>query len=161
MGRFLTTDDFIAQFGEHEVRQIAGTGDFNSIEGSQIDLQAIESEIAFSDELIAGYVVERHGWLISVGTADIPNLLKGLGGDIVRYRLRDKVSGKGQVSETVETRYKDALKRLEAIQAGKLTITRDQINGAEQSLSVPEAASASVCISGPVSSSDAVLEGWR
>lgn len=161
MGRFLTVDDFIAQFGEAEVRQIAGSGDFNSLEGSQIDHDAIEAEIAFTDELIAGYVLARHPWVNDQDVADMPNLLKGLGGDITRYRLRDKESGKGQVSETVETRYKDALKRLEAIQQGKLDLPRDRSAGADQSdIDLPEGGGDVARISGPAPQSAAILEGY-
>ena len=161
MGRFLTADDFIAQFGEAEARQIAGSGDFNSLEGSQIDHELIEAEIAFTDELIAGYVLARHAWVGGLDVADMPNLLKGLGGDIVRYRLRDKESGKGQVSDTVETRYKDALKRLEAIQAGKLDVPRDRLNGADlEGMDLPEGNSDTVRMSGPAPQSDAILEGY-
>ena len=161
MGHFLTVDDFIAQFGEAEARQIAGSGDFNSLEGSQIDYELIEAEIAFTDELIAGYVLARHAWVGGLDVADIPNLLKGLGGDIVRYRLRDKESGKGQVSDTVETRYKDALKRLEAIQAGKLDVPRDRLDGADlEGMDLPEGGHDAVRISGPAPQSDAILEGY-
>jgi phage gp36-like protein len=161
MGHFLTVDDFIAQFGEAEARQIAGSGDFNSLEGSQIDHELIEAEIAFTDELIAGYVFARHAWVGGLDVADIPNLLKGLGGDIVRYRLRDKESGKGQISDTVETRYKDALKRLEAIQAGKLDVPRDRLDGADlEGMDLPEGNSDAVHISGPAPQSDAILEGY-
>ena len=161
MGRFLTADDFIAQFGEAEARQIAGSGDFNSLEGSQIDHELIEAEIAFTDELIAGYVLARHAWVGGLDVADMPNLLKGLGGDIVRYRLRDKESGKGQVSDTVETRYKDALKRLEAIQAGKLDVPRDRLDGVDlEGMDLPEGNSDTVRMSGPAPQSDAVLEGY-
>lgn len=161
MGRFLTADDFIAQFGEDEARQIAGSGDFNSLEGSQIDHDAIEAEIAFADELIAGYVLARHPWVGAQAVADIPNLLKGLGGDIARYRLRDKQGGKGQVSETVETRYRDALKRLEAIQAGKLDLLRDRADGAAlDPAQLPGAPNDVARISGPAPRVEIILERY-
>jgi phage gp36-like protein len=161
MGRFLTSDDFIAQFGEREAQAIAGTNDFNSLEGSQIDHTQIEDEIAFVDELIAGYVLARHLWLRDLDVSDVPNLLKGLGGDIVRYRLRDKQGGKGQVSETVDKRHSDALKRLEAIQSGKLDLPRDRADG--EDLVAPELPASSTDaarISGPPSQAAALLEGY-
>lgn len=162
MGRFLTSEDFIAQFGEREAQAIAGTGDFNSLEGSQIDHAAIEAEIAFADELIAGYVLARHPWVNDQDVADMPNLLKGLGGDIVRYRLRDKQGGKGQVSETVEKRHADALKRLEAIQAGKLDLPRDRAGGAEvDPVEIPGSGSDIARISGPGSQANSILEGYQ
>ena len=161
MGRFLTTDDFIAQFGEAEARQIAGSGNFNSLEGSQIDRAVIDAEIAFTDDLIAGYVLARHSWVGGLDVADVPSLLKGLGGDIVRYRLRDKAGGKGQVSDTVETRYRDALKRLEAIGAGKLGLSREAGSGADAGgVEVATGGGDAVCISGPPPQSDNILRGY-
>lgn len=161
MGRFLTAQDFIDQFGEDEARQIAGSGDFNSLEGSLIDQAAIEAEIAFVDELIGGYVLARHRWLADVDVIDQPNLLKGLGGDIVRYRLRDKQDGTGLVSKTVETRYKDALGRLEAIQAGRLDVVRDRDAGADIDPAETPGSSTDVArISGPAPQAARILEGY-
>lgn len=161
MGRFLTSDDFIEQFGEDEARAIAGDGNFNSLEGSQIDHALIDREIAFADELIAGYVLARHPWLNDQAVDDIPNLLKGLGGDIVRYRLRDKQGGQGQVSETVRNRHTDALKQLGAIQSGKLNLPRDRQDGSDiNPVQVPDAALDIARISGPGPQSSKILEGY-
>ncbi|WP_052265419.1 DUF1320 domain-containing protein [Ruegeria sp. ANG-R] len=159
MGRFLTSDDFIAQFGEAEAQLIAGNGAFNSLEGSQIDAELIESEIAFVDELIAGYVLARHGWLARLWVEDIPRLLKGLGGDIVRYRLRDKKGSKGQISDTVETRYKDALKRLEAIQSGTLDLIRESNDG-QATPEVPAENDDFPAITGAAPLADTILKGY-
>lgn len=79
MGRFLTPDDFIAQFGEDEARLVAGSGAFNSLEGSLIDPVLIEMEIAFVDELIGGYVLARHAWLDTQSVGDIPKPAEGVG----------------------------------------------------------------------------------
>lgn len=161
MGRFLTSDEFVAQFGEAEAELIAGTGAFNSLEGSQINVAKIEAEIAFVDELIAGYVLARHDWLRSIDVADVPNLLKGLGGDIVRYRLRDKKGSQGQVSDTVETRYRDALKRLEAIGEGKLELTRDRKDGADlDTPEIPDATADLPAISGGAPQASEILKGY-
>lgn len=161
MGRFLTTDEFVAQFGEAEAQLIAGTGAFNSLEGSQIDAAKIEAEIAFVDELIAGYVLSRHDWLRGLDVGDVPNLLKGLGGDIVRYRLRDKKGGTGQVSDTVETRYRDAMKRLEAIGDGKLELTRDRRDGVDlDQPEIPDATADLPAISGDAPQAASILKGY-
>lgn len=161
MGRFLTTDDFIRQFGEREAELIAGTGAFNSLEGSLIDAAQIDEEIAYADELIGGYVISRHTWLLDVGVADMPNLLKGLGGDIVRYRLRDKADNRGQITETIATRYKEALQRLTEISEGKLDVMRDRANGADlDTAELPEAGADVPQISGHPSQSDDTLRGY-
>lgn len=161
MGRFLTAQHFIDQFGEAEARQIAGDGNFNSLEGSQIDFDLIEDEIAYADELIEGYVLARHGWLADLDVESIPNLLRGLGGDIVRYRLRDKFSGQGQISETVETRYRDALKRLGDIQAGKLDLKKPSDVPGGTGAIAPASSAELPQIDGPAPQSDAFLEGYK
>lgn len=159
MGRFITSSEFIAQFGEAEAQQIAGNGLWNSDEGNQVDLGQIDKEIAFADELIAGYVMKRHPWLADVSVSDVPNLLKGLAGDIVRYRLRDKGGDKGQVTETVETRYRDALKRLEDIQKARLDVPgKPSVAGDEGG----HGTGADLArISGPEPQTASILEGYE
>ena len=161
MGRFLTSDDFIAQFGETEAQLIAGNGAFNSLEGSQINTGLIDKEIAFVDELIAGYVLARHDWLRGLDVGDVPHLLKGLGGDIVRYRLRDKKGSQGQITDTVETRYRDALKALANIGDGKLELIRDRRDGADLGQpEIPDATADLPAISGGVSQASDILKGY-
>lgn len=160
MGRFLTPQDFIAQFGEDEARAIAGSGDFNSLEGSLIDEAQIEREIKYADDLIAGYVLARHSWLNGVAVADAPDLLKGFGGDIVRYRLRDKQSNRGQIFETVRDRYHDAIAKLKDIQAGRLDLPRDiEVDDGPAQVS-PTLSQPGAAISGPPPRSDDILRGY-
>lgn len=125
MGCFLIVDDFIVQFGEVEVCQIVGLGDFNLFEGSQIDYDVIEVEIVFIDELIVGYVFVCYFWVNDQDVVDMLNFFKGFGGDIICYCLCDKEGGKGQVFEIVEICYKDVLKCFEVIQQGKLDLLCD------------------------------------
>lgn len=161
MGRFLTSNDFIAQFGEAEAQLIAGNGAFNSLEGSQIDTAQIDREIAFVDELIAGFVLVRHDWLRGMDVADMPNLLKGFGCDIVRYRLRDKKGSQGQITDTVEDRFKAALKGLEAIGEGKLDLPRDRSDGADlDAFETPDAAADLPSITGGASQASDILKGY-
>ena len=160
MGRFLTSTEFVALVGDKEARQIAGNGLHNTEAGSTIVVEEIDAQIAFTDELIAGYVLARNGWLNGTDVADIPNLLKGLASDIVRYRLRDKNANKGQISETVETRFKDALKRLEDIQRGRLDLVRDQLDGVDQDPELQGGTHHGATISGPCPQSDRILAGY-
>ncbi|WP_171182206.1 phage protein Gp36 family protein [Ruegeria sp. HKCCD8929] len=161
MGRFLTSNDFIAQFGETEAQLIAGTGAFNSLEGSQIDVALIDREIAFVDELIAGFVLARHDWLRALNAGDMPNLLKGLGGDIVRYRLRDKKGSQGQITDTVEARYKAAVKALEAIGDGKLDLIRDRKDGVDlDTPETPDAIADLPSITGGAPQASDILKGY-
>lgn len=161
MGRFLTAQHFIDQFGEAEARQIAGDGNFNSLEGSQIDMAQIEAEIAYADELIDGYVLAHNSWLAGLDVESIPVLLRGLGGDIVRYRLRDRFAQQGQISETVEIRYRDALKRLGDIQAGKLDLKKPPGVTGGASEVAPTSPAELPQIDGPAPQSDTLLEGYR
>lgn len=161
MGRFLTSEDFIAQFGETEAQLVAGNGAFNSLEGSQIDHDQIEREIAFVDELIAGFVVTRHDWLRGVDVADAPHLLKGFGCDILRYRLRDKQGSKGQITDTIAERNKAALKSLEAISNGKLDLPRDRVGGvALDQIQTPDATADLPAISGASPQVSSHLKGY-
>lgn len=161
MGRFLTSFDVVSQFGEDEMRQIAGSGDFNLPGGSQIDHAAIEAEISYADDLIGGYVLGRHNWLFGLQASAMPALLKGLGGDIVRYRLRDKFSGQGQISETVEKRFNSAVARLKEIKAGTLDLVRDDAGSTDLSGSdLPVADTDTARIAGPAPRADKLLEGF-
>lgn len=161
MGRFLTSQDFVEQFGEDEARQIAGSGDWNTPEGSVIDPVVIEAEIAFADELVGGYVLGRHPWLADQAVADVPNLVKRLAGDIVRYRLRDKPNTAAQITETVQARYAEALKLLERIQRGTLDLVRDRRDGAELApAELPGAPAESAAIAGSPPRAGIVLEGY-
>ncbi|WP_282093043.1 phage protein Gp36 family protein [Epibacterium ulvae] len=159
--RFLTVERFIELVGDDEAVQIAGDGLYGAASGAQIVPAKIEAEIAFVDELVAGYVLARHRWLAEVAAEDMPNLLQGLASDIVRYRLRDKEGGQGQVTKTVESRHADALHKLRDIQAGRLDITRDQQNGTP--LAEPEVHGGSqdlTVITGPAPSSGSILQGY-
>lgn len=161
MGRFITSDEFIARIGDREARQIAGNGLHNSSAGSEIVVADIDFEILFVDELIAGYVLARNGWLNDMGVADIPNLLKGAASDIVRYRLRDKNGNKGQVSETVETRFKSAIVYLKDIQAGRMDLVRDRANGSDlDAVDLPTDTHEGAKISGPATQADTILAGY-
>ncbi len=161
MGRFLTSDGFIVQFGEAEAQLIAGTGAFNSLEGSQIDVAQIDKEIAFVDELIAGFVIVRHDWLRTLAVQDMPHLLQGFGYDIVRYRLRDKKGSQGQITDTVEERYKAAMKGLQAISEGKLDLPRDRLDGADlHSIETPDPKADLPSITGGAPQASEILKGY-
>ncbi|KQI67996.1 hypothetical protein AN189_13080 [Loktanella sp. 3ANDIMAR09] len=145
MGRFVDIAGLIATFGEDELLQIAGTGDWNTPEGRSIDEAAIGRAIKYADSLVAGYVVARNPWIAQIADpADMPALLNGLAEDIVRYRLRNQAGVSGQMTETVEERYKAALHSLRDIASGKIDLTDPRDGG----LLPVEAASDSVRISG-------------
>lgn len=161
MARFLTVERFVVLVGEDEAIQIAGDGLWGAAAGAQIVPGKIEPEIAFTDELVTGYVMARHGWLAALAPADMPNLLQGIAADIVRYRLRDKEGNNGQVTETVEARYKDAIRQLEAIQAGKLDLVRDQADGADlDPAELHGSSQAQPVVTGPAPQHGSILKGY-
>ena len=160
MSRFLTVDRFIELVGEDEARQIAGDGLYNSSTGAQIVPAKIEAEIAFTDELIAGYVLARHSWLAALPVSDVPNLLQGIAADIVRYRLRDEEGGKSRVTDVVDSRHKDAMRQLEKIQMGKLDLIRDISDGEDLAMADLHNSSETAQITGDATRTDTILKGY-
>lgn len=157
MGRYLTVDEFVSRVGEREALAIAGTGAFNSAEGRSIDRTEIETELRHAEDLVGGYVLVRHPWLVEVTVDAVPNLLKGLTSDILRYRLRDKAGNTGQITETVERRYRDALTMLRDIQQGKLDLVREDLG---QPATIAADGSGLTRIAGPAPTVDDTLQGW-
>ena len=92
----------------------------------------------------------------------MPDLLKGLSADITRYRLRDEDVNRSLMTETVHTRYRDALQVLRDVQKGFVDVVRDRLDGAD--LNPAEVAAGGgtdlTRISGPASRADSILEGW-
>ena len=117
MGRFIDTATLSASLGGDELLQIAGKGDWNTVEGRVVDEVVVAKAITYGDALIAGYVVARNPWVATIADpAQMPDLLSGLAVDIVRYRLRNQSGASGQMTETVEKRYNSALATLRDIQ---------------------------------------------
>ena len=158
MSRFLAPSEFIDRIGEREAASIAGTGGFNTLEGRSIDIDEVTRELNHAEDLVSGYVLGQHPWLRDTDIADVPDLLKGFTSDITRYRLRDKAGNAGQITETVETRYRDAIKMLQDIQRGKLDLIRvgSAAGDPPEAINSDERAQ----ISGPAPTVDATLKGW-
>lgn len=153
----LTVDEFVERVGEPEALQIAGTGGWNSADGRTLDEPRILHHIAFAAELIAGYCLARHPWLAGLAFSDVPGVIRGLAADIVRYRLRDKPGGTGQVDDVVRKNYEDALKRLAEIGAGRLDLAAP----AGVAAPAPDGPVGRVSTAGADPRTDRLLEGYR
>lgn len=155
MPRYLTVAEFTDMFGLAEVSQIAGIGNLNDAAGRALDTAKIEAAITFAEDILVGYARARYAIIETLSPEATPALIKGLIGDIARYRLRDKSGGQGQVSEIVKERHDAALSNIKAVATGKfeLPIGGEPING--------ETGSSRVGAIIPASPVPSILQGWR
>ncbi len=107
---YATTQDMVSRFGQQEV--IALTDRENS---GEIDEAVLAPALTEATAEIEGYLAARY----ALPLASPPRLVVGICCDIARYRL----SG-GSVLETdpVRNRYRDAVRLLEQIGAGKVSL---------------------------------------
>ena len=154
MPRFLTVEEFTEMFGLAEVSQIAGIGNLNDAAGRSIDTAKIEAALTYAEDILIGYSRARYAVIETLTPETTPALVKGLIGDVARYRLRDKSGGQGQVSEIVKERHDAALNNIKAVATGKfeLPITGEPING--------EAGSTRVDAIIPPARVPGILKGW-
>lgn len=76
-------------------------------------LAVINSKLADADSVIDGYLLSRYTLPLPV----VPRLVMGVACDLARYALYDDVA-----TEQITQRHKDAIKLLEAIAVGKLSL---------------------------------------
>lgn len=107
---YATTQDMVSRFGSSEVIALTDRGN-----SGEIDADVLASALAEATAEIEGYLAARY----ALPLASPPRLVVGLCCDIARYRL----SG-GSVLETdpVRNRYRDAVRLLEQIGAGKVSL---------------------------------------
>jgi len=155
MPRFLTVDEFTTMFGLAEVSQIAGIGNLNDMAGRTLDVAKIETAITFAEDILVGYSRARYAVIETLTPETTPQLVKGLIGDVARYRLRDKSGGQGQVETTVHERHDAAMSNIKAVATGKfeLPIAGEPING--------EAGSTRTDAIIPPSRVAGILYGWN
>lgn len=110
---YATSADLVARFGEREVIALSDRDGLG-----QIDAAVIAAAIEQAGDEIDAYLGGRYG----LPLAAVPRLLVGVCCDIVRYRLCGS-----DVTETdpARNRFRDAIKLLENIRDGKLTLGLD------------------------------------
>ena len=85
--------------------------------GAEIDADVVDEAIVAADEVIDAHLRGRY----TIPFPDLPPpILRRISADIATFHLYGR--REGEVSKTIETRYKDAVKMLEAIRDGKLTL---------------------------------------
>lgn len=110
---YATQADMIERFGEREVIALADR-DLNGV----IDAAVVTGGIDSAGHEIEGYLSGR----FSLPLSTVPPLLKAICCDITRYRL---CGTEVQTTDEVRARYKDAVKMLEMIRDGKMTLGLD------------------------------------
>lgn len=117
MSRFLTSDVFLARYGD-ELLELTGTGGFNTPDGPSHDMARIDGAVTYANARVAGMVLGRYPHL-----TEHP-LLCDAAIDIARYRLRSE-AGNATISDEVRKRHDDALKLLADVQAGRQALMDD------------------------------------
>lgn len=82
-----------------------------------VDTDVVSQAIAYADELIDGYLRGRY----TLPLTSTPNLIKKLSIDIAVYHIYSR-RFEVAMPEGMESRYKNALKLLEQIQKGAITL---------------------------------------
>ncbi len=115
---YATKASMISRIGENEI--IALTDRSNA---GVVDDAVLAAALAETDAEIDPYLMSRY----SLPLASVPKVITGFACDITRYRLTG-----ANVSETeiVRLRYKDAIKFLESVASGKISLGLDALGGA-------------------------------
>lgn len=108
--------NMIARFGEDEVIALTDRANVGTIDDA-----VLASALAEADAEIEPYLAPRH----KLPLASVPKILTGYACDIARYRLCGS-----SVTETdaIRNRYKDAVRFLESVAAGKIGLGLDAAN---------------------------------
>ncbi len=112
---YCTQQDLIDRYGEVEMIQLT---DRNNI--GAIDTEVLNRAIEDAD----GDIDSRIGSRFTAPITPIPKPLKRVGCEIARYYLYDD-----SVTETIENRYKAAIKFLDGVAAGKINIGVTEAGG--------------------------------
>jgi phage gp36-like protein len=122
-------DRSIPRLVSAEMLKAAATG--GDMSGYTVDEQAatatalalIEQKLLDADSVIDGYLISRYETPLAV----VPRLIVGVACNLARYALYDDIA-----TEQITQRYKDAVKLLEAINAGKINLGKNDSQVAPQ-----------------------------
>ncbi|GIT85407.1 gp436 family protein [Roseobacter sp. OBYS 0001] len=112
---YTTLADLTDRFGENLLIQLTDRGD---VATDSIDADVIDRALADTDALIDGYVAKRY----ALPMAATPALIRTLAIDIAIYKLHVY-----DANPKIEADYKAAMRALEAISAGSVTLPVDGV----------------------------------
>ncbi|MBW4708624.1 DUF1320 domain-containing protein [Roseobacter sp. YSTF-M11] len=112
---YTTLADLTDRFGENLLVQLTDRGD---VATDTIDTGVIDRALADTDALIDGYVAKRY----ALPMAATPALIRTLAIDITIYKLHTY-----EPDPKIEADYKAAMKSLEAISSGSVTLPIDGV----------------------------------
>ena len=112
---YATKEDLIERFGEDEIVQLT-----DELQQGEVDDLKLSRALGDADADINGYLSGRY----TMPLASTPPIVQRLACEIARYHLYNKAA-----PEAVETRYKDAIRTLEGIAKGLLSLGLDAIGG--------------------------------
>ncbi|AHE72555.1 hypothetical protein M942_04500 [Enterobacter ludwigii] len=107
---YATRDDMINRFGRKEVvdlTDVEWTGD--------IDERVLTYALSTATDEINGYIAGRY----ALPLPHVPAVLSGYACDIARYRM---TGDKRQCTDEIRDRYKDAIRYLEGVASGRVTL---------------------------------------
>lgn len=148
--RYLTVAELIHRLGD-EAEQLAGTG---LRDARVVDEGLLVAQLAHADGVINGYVSARYPRPFAI----VPEVLKGIAHDIVRWRLRSQGGQQTAMNDAVQRQYDEAMRLLRDIQAGRhLLDTAGDGHGPDDARPVAEAMGGTM----PASRVNHSLEGWQ
>lgn len=129
---YATGDDMIDRFGEREARTLSD----REFEGTP-DMDVLKRGLSTATDEINGYIAGRY----TLPLPKLPPILKGICCDIARYRL---TGTERTCSDEIRERYRDAIRYLEGVASGKVSLGVFADTGA----AVPSAGSSVAFFSG-------------
>lgn len=121
---YATQADLVERFGETEIIQLSDRDRTGAI-----DSAVVTAKLADADAEIDAYLATRY----TLPLASVPTVLKRVACDVARYHLFDD-----RVTDDVRRRYEDALKFLQAVAKGTVSIGVDPIGQAPASSDLPD-----------------------
>lgn len=107
---YATAEDMVDRFGQQEVvalTDVDWTGGVNA--------RVLDYALATATDEINGYIAGRY----TLPLRHVPAVLAGYACDIARYRL---TGNKRQCDEAIRERYRDAIRYLEGVASGRVTL---------------------------------------
>ncbi|MBI2801241.1 MAG: DUF1320 domain-containing protein [Gammaproteobacteria bacterium] len=121
---YATKEDLIERFGEDEILQLT-----DELQQGDVDDLKLTRALADADADINGYLAGRY----TLPLASTPPVIKRLACAIARYHLYNKTA-----PDTVESRYKEAIRTLEGIAKGIIGIGLDAVGVTVAPASAPD-----------------------